>query len=80
MFDVVRNTKVLLFYQLTDKVKKKIRHALLAMDHHHSGVPAFQRAKPSGSSLRSHFQVSDSESKSRTKIFARTQSLNPVRF
>jgi len=69
---------VSIWNQLTDKVKKKIRHALLAMDHHHSGVPAFQRAKPSGSSLRSNFQVTESDSKSTPMVFSRTQSLGPV--
>ena len=46
--------------KLSDKVKKKIRHALLAMDNHgKSGMPAFQRAKPTGGSMRAHFYVSD---------------------
>ena len=44
------------------QVKKKIRHALQAMDNHKSGMPAFQRAKPTGGSMRAHFYVSDADS------------------
>ena len=58
-----QNSCLLFFYsmeKLSDKVKKKIRHALLAMDNHgKSGMPAFQRAKPTGGSMRAHFYVSD---------------------
>ena len=67
--------------KLSDKVKKKIRHALLAMDNHKSGMPAFQRAKPSGSSMRAHFYVSDADSsaslagKVRQKSFVHANSL-----
>jgi hypothetical protein len=51
--------------KLSDKVKKKIRHALLAMDNHgKTGMPAFQRAKPTGGSMRSHFYVSDTSESS----------------
>lgn len=51
------------------QVKKKIRHALLAMDSPgKSGMPAFQRAKPSGGSMRAHFYVSDANESSGSSI------------
>jgi hypothetical protein len=60
---------------MDQQVKKKIRHALLTMDSHKSGLPAFHRAKPTGGSVRANFYVSEADSSANLSAKARQRGI-----